>query len=90
MYDNHNRIARGVGNIMGAFSPWHLILILAIILIIFGPGKLPDVGKAIGQTIKEIRQASKPDLTDLQGKTMPVQEQIVKASEQEEVPAKTS
>jgi len=75
---------------MGAFSPWHLILILAIILIIFGPGKLPDVGKAIGKTIKEIRQASNPALEEPQGKTVPVQEQIVQASEQEKATAKTS
>ena len=29
----------------GMFSPTHLILVLVIVLIIFGPGKLPDVGK---------------------------------------------
>ena len=35
-----------------------LILILALALIIFGPGKLPDVGKAVGKTIKEFRRTS--------------------------------
>ena len=46
---------------MGILEPWHLILILAIVLIIFGPGKLPDIGKAMGKTIKEFRQASSTD-----------------------------
>lgn len=35
-----------------------LMLVLALALIVFGPGKLPDVGKAIGKTINEFRKAS--------------------------------
>jgi sec-independent protein translocase protein TatA len=35
-----------------------LILILALALIIFGPGKLPDLGKAVGKTIREFRRSS--------------------------------
>jgi len=40
-------------------GPWEIIAILAVVLIIFGPGKLPDVGKSLGKTIKEFRSASK-------------------------------
>lgn len=39
-------------------QPTHLILILIVVLIIFGPGKLPDVGKALGKTVREFRQAA--------------------------------
>ena len=35
-----------------------LILILVIALVVFGPGKLPEVGKAIGKAFKEFRQAT--------------------------------
>ena len=38
-----------------------LILILIIGLVIFGPGKLPGVGKALGQSIKEFKQANAED-----------------------------
>ena len=38
-----------------------LILILVIGLVIFGPGKLPGVGKALGQSIKEFKEANKED-----------------------------
>lgn len=41
-----------------SIGPWELILILAVVLIIFGPGKLPEVGKSLGKTIKEFRKAS--------------------------------
>lgn len=35
-----------------------LILVLILALIIFGPGKLPDLGKAVGKTINEFRRSS--------------------------------
>ena len=40
-----------------------LVLILVIALVIFGPGKLPDIGKAIGKSIREFRSASTEDKT---------------------------
>jgi sec-independent protein translocase protein TatA len=43
---------------MGAIQPWHLILVLIIVLIVFGPGKLPDVGKSVGDAIREFRKAT--------------------------------
>ncbi len=35
-----------------------LILVLVIALIVFGPGKLPDVGKALGKGINEFKRAT--------------------------------
>jgi TatA/E family protein of Tat protein translocase len=43
---------------MGALEPGHLIVVLVIILIIFGPGKLPQLGKAIGESVRELKRAS--------------------------------
>ena len=40
-----------------------LILILVIALIIFGPKKLPEIGKATGQTLREFKKSAR-DLTD--------------------------
>ena len=34
-----------------------LVLILVIGLIFFGPGKLPDIGKALGKSMREFKQA---------------------------------
>lgn len=41
----------------GLLQPTHLILILAIVIIVFGPGKLPDLGKELGRGMREFRQA---------------------------------
>ncbi len=38
--------------------PAYLIILLAIVLIVFGPGKLPELGGAVGRGIKEFRKAS--------------------------------
>ncbi|MCL5935201.1 MAG: twin-arginine translocase TatA/TatE family subunit [Clostridia bacterium] len=44
---------------MGPLGIPELIIILVLALIIFGPGKLPDVGKALGKGINEFKRASK-------------------------------
>lgn len=39
-------------------GPWELILILVIMLIVFGPGKLPEVAQSLGKAMREFRKAS--------------------------------
>ena len=41
----------------GLFEPTHLIFVLIIVLIIFGPGKLPELGKGLGKGIREFKGA---------------------------------
>ncbi len=57
----------------GLLQPTHLILILAIVLIIFGPGKLPELGKTLGTGIREFREAAahagEPDPTPATSET---------------------
>jgi TatA/E family protein of Tat protein translocase len=43
---------------MGPIGWPELIILLVVVLIIFGPGKLPDIGNAIGRGVKEFRKAS--------------------------------
>ena len=45
----------------GLFQPMHLILILVIVLIIFGPGKLPEFGEGLGKSIKAFKKAMKDE-----------------------------
>jgi sec-independent protein translocase protein TatA len=39
-------------------GPLELVIILVIALLILGPGKLPDVGSALGKSIREFRKAA--------------------------------
>lgn len=43
----------------GLLQPMHLIVILAIVLIIFGPGKLPEMGSSLGKAIQGFKKAMK-------------------------------
>ena len=50
-------------------GPGELILVLVIVLIIFGPGKLPDIGNAIGRGVREFRKASSDIEDSIRGDT---------------------
>ena len=63
---------------MGALQPMHLIIVLVIVLLIFGPGKLPDLGRAIGDSMREFRRAT-TDLPDRSTRIEPVAASAVSA-----------
>ena len=41
----------------GLLQPMHLILILAVALVVFGPGRLPEIGKGLGEAIRGFKKA---------------------------------
>jgi sec-independent protein translocase protein TatA len=43
----------------GAFQPMHWLVLLAIAVLLFGPKKLPELGKGLGESIRGFRQAMK-------------------------------
>lgn len=47
----------------GIVGGWEIILILAVVLILFGAKKLPELAKGLGQGIKEFKKATK-EVTD--------------------------
>ena len=47
----------------GLLQPTHLIFILLIVLILFGPGKLPELGKGLGKGIREFKDALRGGLS---------------------------
>jgi sec-independent protein translocase protein TatA len=49
---------------LGALQPAHLIVILVIVLLIFGPGKLPELGRAMGDGLRELKKATGGDDKD--------------------------
>lgn len=45
----------------GILQPMHLLVILGIALFVFGPKKLPELGKGIGEGIRGFKSAIRPD-----------------------------
>ncbi len=50
---------------MGIFQPWHLIVVLLIVLVIFGAGKLGSLGGAVGKSVKDFKTSVADDDEDL-------------------------
>ena len=50
---------------VGPFGGWEIVIILLIVLIIFGPTKLPQMGQAMGKAIKEFKKAGKELRSDV-------------------------
>lgn len=56
---------------MFSFSMPELVLVIVIALIVFGPGKLPEVGRSLGKGLREFREATTLD----DGQAAPKEEQ---------------
>jgi sec-independent protein translocase protein TatA len=42
----------------GKVGIWEVVIILGLLLVIFGPKKLPELGRSVGKTLKEFRRSS--------------------------------
>lgn len=58
-----------------------LVLILVIALVVFGPGKLPEIGKAVGKSLREFRSASNENDND---KTKTIEAKDVNSTEKDD------
>jgi sec-independent protein translocase protein TatA len=45
----------------GLFQPTHLLIVFGIALLVFGPKKLPERGKGLGESIRGFKSAMKAD-----------------------------
>ncbi len=62
----------------GKLGPWEIALILVIILIVFGVGRLPQVGGAIGRGIRSFRKAQSGEVDEEEEEEEEVEEKPVK------------
>lgn len=49
---------------IGGLGPWELGIVLVIVLVVFGAGKLPNVGASIGQALKNFKKTMKDEDED--------------------------
>ncbi len=67
---------------MGNFGFTELLVILIIVLIIFGPGKLPQIGEALGKAVGKFKHAMKEEETKEEKKDVLSENDINKKTEQ--------
>jgi sec-independent protein translocase protein TatA len=46
---------------LGMLNGWEIVLLIALVLLLFGARKLPDLARGMGQGIKEFRKATKEE-----------------------------
>ncbi|HEX7057240.1 MAG TPA: twin-arginine translocase TatA/TatE family subunit [Bacilli bacterium] len=46
------------------FAPSHILLILIVVLLLFGPKKLPELGRAFGKTLREFKNGASGLMSD--------------------------
>lgn len=49
---------------MGSFSMGHWLIVLAVIVLLFGAKKIPELAKGLGKGIKDFKEAIKEEETD--------------------------
>jgi sec-independent protein translocase protein TatA len=54
---------------LGFVGPWQIVLIIAIVLLLFGGKKIPELMKGLGQGMKDFKQAVKEDEPASEDKT---------------------
>jgi sec-independent protein translocase protein TatA len=59
----------------GLFQPTHLLVIFGIALLVFGPKKLPELGKGIGEGIRGFKTAMKEEEKSAKDKPIIAEEQ---------------
>jgi sec-independent protein translocase protein TatA len=52
----------------GLFQPMHLLVIFFIALLVFGPKKLPELGKGLGEGIRALKEGMKDNDTKAETK----------------------
>lgn len=53
-------------NLIGGLQTPELLIILAVVILIFGPKNLPKLGKSLGSTVKNIREGMEGDSNDVE------------------------
>ncbi len=64
---------------MGSVGPWEILVIAVVGLLVFGPNRLPELGRSLGRALREFRRASQE-----------LREEVRKAVDEAEPPAPRS
>ena len=59
---------------LATFGIWELVLILLIVVVIFGAGKLPQLGESLGKAIRNFKKSFKEKPREIQGEARRVGE----------------
>ena len=50
--------------LLGMIGPWQIVIIIAVVILLFGAKKIPELMKGVGKGIKEFKDATKEGVED--------------------------
>ena len=50
--------------LLGMIGPWQIVIIIAVVILLFGAKKIPELMKGVGKGIKEFKDATKDGVED--------------------------
>lgn len=68
---------------MGRIGPLELALILGVIILLFGAGRIADIGKGIGEGIRNFKKGIRDDDEDEAGKQLPPKADVTEVKQEE-------
>jgi sec-independent protein translocase protein TatA len=68
---------------MGEFSPWHLLILAAVFVLLFGAKKLPDAARSMGKSLRIF----KTEIKGLQDDDQPGSTKTARPAEPQQLPA---
>jgi sec-independent protein translocase protein TatA len=71
--------------VLGGLGAGKIILIILIALLLFGPKKLPELGRAIGKTLREFKNGAKDIMSDEDEHPQRLQRQDIHSAEKREI-----
>ncbi len=71
---------------MGGLQPWHWIIVIAVFVLIFGAGKLPNAARSLGQSMRIFKSEVKEMRSDDKPETPPAPPPMPIASERADTP----
>lgn len=79
----------------GLFQPMHLLIILIIALIVFGPKRLPELGAGLGKSLREFKKAlsaepEKPTIEDKPPASVKTEETVTDRQDKSDPEEKSS
>ena len=74
---------------MGEFSLWHMLILFGVVLIFFGPSRLPGLGNSLGKAIKGFKEGIKGEDSNEEKEAKAAREAL-EASKKDDVASKKS
>lgn len=67
---------------IGPVGVWELLIILVLVLLVFGPRRLPEMAKGMGQAIREFRKGLREVRADIDADTEPARTEALSAAQE--------